>query len=342
MLRFYNVFGTVLREHLKRIIAAILLLLVTNFCYARLSVSDHFERKRPTGGPWFTGPLLTPSGHIVPQGHINYEPYIYWTQYQAIYDSNWHVHSVPMFTNVLFQGSMQFGIFKDTEFDIAPQVEFNQKQNQRLSRVSDLPLTLAFQLYTNENYALAIKLRFAANVPLGKYDQLSPTRLDTDIGGVGTWYPGIGLVFSKLFQINQINYLSTRLFFTYNFGTPVEVRGMSIYGGAPSSPGTNGTRGTVYPGNVFLFLNSYEYSFTPNWVLALDLQYQHTDNIRFSGTSPPGTRPVWPSQELYALALGVEYNWNQDVGVILGPWFTVAGRNTAKFISYVAALNIYV
>jgi hypothetical protein len=30
-------------------------------------------------GPWFTGPLLTGSGHVIPVGHANYEPYLYWT-----------------------------------------------------------------------------------------------------------------------------------------------------------------------------------------------------------------------------------------------------------------------
>lgn len=324
------------------------LLFVTTLCYARESFNEHIFKEppkpKPEEGPWFTGPLLTPSSHVVPCGHQNYEPYIYWTQIQGIYDSNWKFQSRPMFTNVLFQGAMQFGVLPSTEFDIAPQFDYNQTQNRRMWRASDLPLTLAFQLLDEKEgeWYPAIKLRFGANTPLGKYDRLSPTRLGTDVGGSGTWYPGVGLVFGKLFHFKDVHYLSMRLFLTYNFGTPVNVRGLSVYGGAPSSPGVKGTRGTVYPGNIFLFLNGYEYSLTQNWGLALDIQYQHTDTSRFSGFSPPGTRPILPSQELFALAPAVEYNWNENIGVIVGPWFTVAGRNTGKFVSYVGALNIYV
>lgn len=323
------------------------LIFITTLCYARESFNEHLFKEPPKitpEGPWFTGPILTPSSHVVPCGHQNYEPYVYWTQDQGTYDSNWKFHSKPTFNNVLFQGSLQFGIFPSTEFDIAPQLTYNQTRGQHMWRVSDLPFTLAFQLLNEKEgeWYPVIKLRFAANAPFGKYDQLSPARLGTDVGGIGTWYPSVGLVFGKLFHINGVHYLSSRLFLTYNFGTPTNVRGLSVYGGAPSSPGVQETRGRVYPGNVFLFLNGYEFSLTQNWALALDIQYQHTNGGGFSGFSARGTRPVLPSQELFALAPGLEYNWNANMGIIVGPWFSIAGRNTSKFVSYVAALNIYV
>lgn len=332
-----------------KIVILFSLIFLTTLCFARESFNEQVIKPPPktkpkTTGPWFTGPILTPSGHVVPCGHQNYEPYIYWTQIQGNYDSNWKFHHRPIFNNVLFQGSMQFGILPSTEFDIAPQFTYNHTQGKHMWRASDLPFTLAYQILSEKEgvwYHPAIKLRFAANIPIGKYDRLNPTRLGTDIGGIGTWYPGIGLVFGKLYHICGVHYLSARLFLTYNFGTATRVRGLSLYGGAAPAPGIPGTRGTVYPGNVFLFLNGYEYSLTQNWALALDFQYQHTNRTRFSGFSPPGTRPVLPSQELFALAPGIEYNWSENVGAIIGPWFTVAGRNTGKFVSYVAALNIY-
>lgn len=342
--------------YMRHKISALLLLLflisLAPLGYARESFNEHFhthpQPKKPAApSPWFTGPILTPSAHVVPCGHINYEPYFYWTQDEGIYDRNWRFRSRPIFTNVLSQGSIQFGVFKNIEFDMAPQLVFNRTRKQQMWRVSDLPLTFAYQLLddfigTKEQWYPAIKLRIGLNVPLGSYDNLNPVHLGTDAGGIGTWYPGIGFVFSKLFHICGIHFLSTRLFLTYNFGTPVRVHGLSIYGGVPPSPGIPGTRGTFYPGNFFLLLNGYEFSITQNWVFALDFQYQHTERSRFSGFSPPGTRPFQHSQELFAFAPGIEYNWNANVGLIAGPWFTVAGRNTQKFISYVIALNVYV
>src|ERR1700689_1523950 len=70
--------------------------------------------------PWFTGPLLTPSGHVIPERHQNYEPYVYWIQDQGSYNPHWKNHSAPTFNGVLTQITMQFGVLPDTEFDIAP------------------------------------------------------------------------------------------------------------------------------------------------------------------------------------------------------------------------------
>jgi hypothetical protein len=43
----------------------------------------------------------------------------------------------------------------------------------------------------------------------------------------------------------------------------------------------------------------------------------------------------------YSLAPAIEYNWNIDLGVISGVWFTFAGKNAEAFASWVTALNYY-
>ncbi len=305
--------------------------------------STHYKAFEETTTPWFTGPLLTPSGHVVPEGHQNYEPYVYWTQAKGNYDSHWRPHSATLFNNVLTQITMQLGVLPDTEFDMAPQFVYNETAGEHMWRYSDLPITLAFQILKNtpDTWYPAIKLRFAANIPLGKFDSLNPLKLGTDAGGVGSWLPNVGLVFSRLFHITGHQYLASRAFFSYAFSTPVGVRGLSVYGGTPTVAGVKGTRGTVHTGNVFLFLAGFEYSLTQNWVLAIDIQYQHNNKRRFSGYTPVGTAPISPSKELFAVAPAIEYNWNGNIGLIAGPWLTVSGRNTGQFISYVVALNVY-
>jgi hypothetical protein len=323
----------------------ILAILLTTSIFARESFDEYLFKGEPvtTPEPWLTGPLLTPSGHVVPLGHQNYEPYVYWTQVKDLYNPHWKPLSVPTFNDVLYQFTMQFGVLPDTEFDIAPQFQYNATQGQHMWRVSDLPITIAYQLLYDEddNWSPGIKLRFAANVPLGKYDHLKLDRLGVDDGGIGSWYPSVGLVFTRLHHITGKQFLSWRVFFNYSIATPVNVKGRSIYGGIPSIDGIKRTRGTVYPGNIFLILTGLEYSLTQNWGLALDIQYQHTDKRRFSGHSFPGTKPVFPSKDFFALAPALEYNWSANFGIIAGPWFTVAGRNALDFISYVIALNFY-
>ena len=329
-------------KHARRILLATLFTLTLT---ARESFDDYLFQGEPSTAPepWFTGPILTPSGHVVPEGHQNYEPYIYWSEAKARYNANWKSESHPTFTDILYQVTMQFGVLPNGEFDMVPQFVYNKNQGEHMWRVSDLPLVLAFQLLYDErdSWYPGIKLRFGANLPLGKYDHLNPDRLETDVGGVGTWAPSVGIVLTRLHHITGAQFLSWRLFFSYNFGTPVNVKGLSVFGGVPTVQGIKGTQGTVHPGNVFLFLGGFEYSLTQRWALALDIQYQHNNKTRFSGYSPLNIKPGGPSKELFALAPAIEYNWSSKLGIIAGPWFTVTGRNTQNFISYVVAVNIY-
>ncbi len=326
----------------------VMLASVASTTFARESFNEHVFRhpnaKATPTDPWFTGPLLAPSGNVVPYGHINYEPYVYWTQNNGIYNRDWRSRPGPTFNNLLLQGSVQYGILPGTEFDTAPQVVYNSTRRQDSWVAGDLPLTLAFQLYHHKSdgpWYPSVKLRLAASAPLGKYDHLSRGRLGTDAGGTGSWSPSVGLVFSRTFHIRDAHYLASRLFMGYNFGTPVRVRGLSIYGGASTRDNIPGTRGTVHPGNAFLFINGYEFSLTQRWVVACDFQYQHTDKTRFHGRSPAGTRPGLPSSDFFSIAPALEYNWSANVGLIAGPWMTFAGRNAPRFTSYVAAFNIY-
>lgn len=297
-------------------------------------------------GPWLTGPLLSPSGHVIPFGHQNYEPYFYWTDNKRTYNSHWHTQNIPHYKTFLFQGTVQFGILPNTELDLSPQFAYNNTQGVHTWLVSDFPFALGFQALMDSptTWVPAMKIRVGAVVPIGKYDRLDPKKVFTDVGGLGNWYPSLGVVFTYTFDYGNYHFLCWRTFFDYSIATPVRVHGLSIYGGAPSINGIKGTRGTVYPGNIFTAIQGFEYTLNLNWVLACDIQYQHFNRTRFSGHSPKGTKPKAPSSEQFSIAPALEYNFNANVGIIAGPWFTVAGRNsnlTFDFISWVLAINIY-
>src|SRR3569832_1317601 len=104
-------------KHARRIHLATLFTLTLT---ARESFDDYLFQGEPSTAPepWFTGPILTPSGHVVPEGHQNYEPYIYWSEAKARYNANWKSESHPTFTDILFQVTMQFGVLPNGEFDM--------------------------------------------------------------------------------------------------------------------------------------------------------------------------------------------------------------------------------
>jgi hypothetical protein len=81
---------------------------------------------------------------------------------------------------------------------------------------------------------------------------------------------------------------------------------------------------------------------TRNWVLALDIAHNHSANTQVRGQYLDG-RPVHAdsrsSRALY-LAPAVEYNFNGNVGIIVGARVMPDGRNTTQTVTPVAAINM--
>ncbi len=276
---------------MKKFTLGLLALLSLSLLEARETVEFTKTPPPPDHEPWFTGPLLTPSAQVVPEGHVNFEPYIYWFQNRNKYNQHWHSISIPHSNVLLSQNFIQIGIYKDLlELDLTPQFAYNKNHEQHMWRFLDFPFALAIQLYSDPDniHTPKLKLRLHASVPCGKYDRLNPEKLGTDIGGTGSWYPNVGLVFSELFHTSGVHYLSTRVFVDYGFGTPAHIHGVSIYGGTPD------TRGTAYAGNFFQVFTAMEYSFTQEWVFAMDLAYIHTNKSRFSGKKGGPLAPKIP------------------------------------------------
>jgi hypothetical protein len=294
-------------------------------------------------GPWLTGPIITPSSHVVPQGHQNYEPYLNWRQTKGFYNNHWRPVKTPLYTSIQSLTVLQFGVLPSTEIDIAPIFQYNHVMKAHQWVYADTPIAIAFQLLMDkpDGWWPAIKLRFSTNVPVGKYDRLDPKKLATDVSGTGNWLPNLALVFGSHYDFGNCHFLAFRLSVGYKFSTSVNVHGLSIYGGAPTIGSIKGTRGRVYPGNVFYIEQGTEFSITHNWALALDLVYQHVNRARFTGSTPLGSVVGLPSAEQFSVAPAIEYNFNANIGIISGPSFSVTGRNTANFITWVFAINIY-
>jgi hypothetical protein len=285
--------------------------------------------------PWLTGPLLTPTSHVIPKGHYNVEPYEYVTVNTGVYDAKWNAHSTPNFYILQTQVPFQYGFVKRFDFQITPQFYWKHTDGASHWDFGDMGFAIDYQLLANKTgkWWPAIRLTAGVNIPFGRYQKLDPSSKGTDIGGIGSWQPTISMVFGRLFTFKWPHVLSTRLYLAYNPTAPVHVKGLNAYGGA------KGTHGKVYPGNSFTGLLGLEYTLAQKWALALDVDYVYTNKTRFRGhaTAPVGS----PSSVQLSLAPALEYNWNVYVGLIAGCWFTVAGRNSTQFTSGVIALNIY-
>jgi len=305
------------------------------------AVKVSFHRLKPTAEvmipPWFTGPLLAPSSNVVPEGHYNIEPYIYAIANTAKYNSDWKPLKRKTFWSNFSQTSIQIGVVKALDVQLNPTFYYNYTQGAAKWALGDMPIGLDIELYQwgvhLTDWAGGLKLQLKETLPLGKYRNLNPKKLGTDIGGGGSWQTTLGIVWGNLIYLGKGHFFSGRLSLQYALPAPIHVKNLNIYGGG------RGTNGTVYPAQNCQADLGIEISLTQEWVFAMDIVGSWAGRTRFKGkTTEPNTAP---SSIQYSLAPAIEYNWNGNLGIIFGPWFTVAGRNTVKFTSGIIAFNYY-
>jgi len=292
--------------------------------------------------PWLTGPLLAPSGHVVPAGYINFEPYLFYTVNTGEYDDDWKAFSLPNEYTLQFQTPFWIGLTKWMDLFITPSFSWNRTQGVGTTVFNDFSAALAFQILqdTQENNIPGLKVFVLETFPTGPYQKRNPKKLETDIGGAGAYNTLLGFVITRLFHIYGDHWISFRFNGNYRIPSNVHVEGFNAYGGARD------TKGTVDVGQSFSGFLGLEYSFSKNWGLAFDAVGKFSFADRFSGnpgTNPDGSPAVVGEPESYqfSIAPAIEYNFSADLGVIAGAWLSVSGKNSDRFISAVIALNYF-
>ncbi|PIS02865.1 MAG: hypothetical protein COT85_02195 [Chlamydiae bacterium CG10_big_fil_rev_8_21_14_0_10_42_34] len=287
--------------------------------------------------PWLTGPLFAPSGTTIPAGHYNIEPYVFALANTANYDSNWGTKDMQTFWGNYTQTSIQVGLNKWLDCQINPTIYYNVTKGAAQWAIGDMPVGFDIQLYRSgvklTDWIHSVKLILLETIPIGNYQKLNPNKLKTDVGGAGSWQTAIGLAWGNLWYIGNKHFYTARFTCQYTLPSPVSVKGVNAYGGGAQ------TKGTVYPAQKFQVDIGMEFTLTQNWVLAMDLIGAWFGETRFKGetfvsnTAPPGAQ--------FSIAPAIEYNWNENVGIVFGPWFTISGRNALQFRSGVIAFNYY-
>lgn len=293
--------------------------------------------------PWFTGPLLSPGGYVVPPGNYNVQPYFYYSIYNGFYNNHWQVTDYKTMTSCTLILPFKMGIGKGVDWGFTPGVISRYRDNQKYYGLTDWITSFGIQLLDAEieDPYPALKLSLRLVIPLGKYQHLDPKKLRTDVAGDGVWWPSVGIGFTKLWELNNNHFFEFRGGVTYFISTPVTVKGFNTYGGGYD------THAKVYNGNVLTLNLGAQYNLTQNWALAFDFFFKQKNRNRYKGN--PGTSVhgqkltlAFPSTDSISLAPALEYNFTDRIGLISGCWFSVCGRNTVRFVNTVVALNIYI
>lgn len=321
----------------------LLWIFVAWMCLSEAAWGDTSENRQPQpDGPWFTGTLLSTRGRTLAQGHAVAQPYFYFTRYGGLYNDNWRLQSATVSRTIIQQTYFIYGLTSRMDVEIAPQWLENSSEGESLSGFGDFPLQLGFQALQggSDSWLPDVRIWVQEIFPTGRYNNLSATTSGLGGTGGGSFATTLGIGVQKALGLGGNHVFRYRVNATYGFHSSVTVRGFNTYGGG------FGTEGRVDPGSVTTLTVAGEYSLTQHLVLALDIGFQTVNATRFSGATGTGvnSEPATVGtgySNLLTIAPALEYNFNEHVGLIAGPWFSLRGRNTSEFFGVVAALYFY-
>lgn len=282
--------------------------------------------------PWMTGPLLAPAGRNTPPGHVNIEPYIFYSVYSGGY-KNFNV--TPIVTT---------GINDFLDIQATLPFDYNWQNKQNSKNIGDFNLALGLQLWQQNNSTYLPNIRFLLQeiFPTGRFEHLKENKLGTDNTGKGSYQTLMGLNFELLTPFKNEHYLRTRLGLTMKArSTDVKVHGINAYGGSTS------TEGKVRLGSSYSVDFAFEYTLTQQLVPVFEVLFTNSSGSNFNGNpgfTPGGTLAgiggIGNSQT--SLAPAIEYNFTENLGIITGLWFSVSGPHSAKFTTAALAINYYI
>ncbi|MCC5015323.1 MULTISPECIES: transporter [Legionella] len=293
-------------------------------------------------GPWFTGPLLAPAGHTVPNGHTNLEIYGFDTINDGIYSRHWKLIHVPTGQSQVLNPIFTHGITDRMDVQFGLPYVYNRLSGANSTGIGDTSAGMGLQLIEQKDKLWRPDLRLLVQeiIPTGNYKKLDPTSNGVDATGLGSYQTVFSLNFQHLLHLTDVHYFRSRLSLAYVYASPVSIQGLSSYGGTPD------TDGNIRPGDLVSLDAAAELTLTQNWVAVMETYIANRQKTRFRGIigndamGKPGTIGHGAVDKI-TLAPAIEYNFSSNVGIIAGPWFTVAGRETVDFISYVLAFNAY-
>ena len=271
--------------------------------------------------PWFTGPLLATSGTVVPMGSLNIEPYVYVVAYRGNYTPDWKSQSHPIFWSYVFNPYIQFGIAPRVDLTLSVMGEYNKTQGKHSWGLGDSYAVLGVQILDESTYIPNLKIVLQELFPTGPYNHLNPENLLTDGIGGGSYVSTAGIVIAKLIPFQPKKYLNFRFVTTMSFFSAIHLKGVSSYGGSPT------TQGTYHPCKALEIDLGLEYTLSRNWAWALDVLYIYGTKSSFHGKngenlfSNLGGQLSSPTSQ-FSLAPAIEYNWSKNLGLIAGCWFS--------------------
>jgi Putative MetA-pathway of phenol degradation len=281
---------------------------------------------------WFTGPMLANSAATLPHGHALIETYAF----------------AQIEQNSRLYGSLTYLLYGVTDkFTVGVKPFFGMVdtgQRSPLAGMGDVTLSAQYRLTSTAARVgtPTISLSLQESLPTGRYDRLTGHR--GAALGSGAHTTTLSLYGQQYFWLPNRRIFRARVNLSGTWSTKADITGASVYGTLDDFAGQ------VRPGAVFAVGLSGEYSFTREWVLALDLVFSHKLGSHLSGLrsslaqGDPAHQlnSVSPIVNSVAIAPAIEYSWRPNLGVLFAARFIPAwGRAPASVTPAIAVNYVY-
>lgn len=304
------------------------LILSISFLYSEESTNTEYT-------PLYAGTQLAFYPSNASPGHIAVQPYFSYIHRYGTYNPQWSEQSLTPTDGLSCLFSLETGITNWLDISLYLNGAYRHFENKHSWLIGDTGIFLGIQLLRDQKneWTPDLRLILGETFPTGKYDRLNPHKGGSDIFGAGSYTTTAILVLAKTFYTFPKHPYNLNLNLYYIQPSHVSVHGTSLYGGIPS------TRGKAFPNSGFITNFAIEYSLNQFWVLGMDIRYVHQNKTTFKDHKNLPHRQSIPSSEQFSLAPCLEYSWSFNFSTAIGPWFTIAGRNSDAFFGF--AGNIY-
>lgn len=287
--------------------------------------------------PWLSGTFLAPTPVNMEIGHPAIEPSITCFYTYGKYDSNWKLKTDESIVSINPLIDFQFAITERTGFEIFTSFLTSYSNGNTATRLSDTVILLGYQALDDvkDSWIPDLRLDLQISFPSGKHDKIDPTAPGIDFSGQGAYFFGPNISYQKLFYLPN-SFFMLHLAAGYFFPTKPPITNLSVYGGEI------GTNGFIRPGQNLIAFISGEYSFSQRWAFVFDTEFNYQrKSSKFSGNPGPNLSKSdigLPESVQISFAPTMSYNFSPNTGLLVGSWFTLAGKNATAFASGFFAL----
>lgn len=288
----------------------------------------------------FVGSLLSAPPTAIPCGHFIIRNILFYDDHRAIYQHNWKSNDrKDCYHSIQYQLQSYFGLNSFFDISLSPRFYITHKGRYAYCNIGDLIVGMDFQLLEDKTISFLPGIKFAVRevFPMGNYQLFNVKRMEMEKTGSGCFSTQVALFLNKGYILSSNWFINTTIELQYQINSPINVRGFHSYGGG------FGSQGKLLVGNEWQSLLNVQFFYSNGIVLSLDALYEHHDASLFYGN--PGLnffgkrcKRHQPSSERVSIAPSVAYQFPSNIGIMVGSWFSLCGRNSEKLGQYIANL----